>query len=118
MSRTTTGQYDEELDPKPLDFVIELVADHQGVDPIDIPSLYRCIDGVLIDRFLRRPPAAGELRFRWAGVTVTLSADRTAEIAPAGDRSDSTSPNGNKASSVQSRRSRSENVTEIRVTTE
>lgn len=118
MSRTTTGQYDEELDTKPLDFVIELVADHQGVDPIDIPSLYRYIDGILIDRFLRRPPAAGELRFRWAGITITLSADRTVEMTPAGDRGDPASPNGNKASSAQSRRYRSEDVTQVQVTTE
>jgi hypothetical protein len=113
-----TEQYDEELDPKPLGFVIELVADHQNVAPVDIPSLYQYIDGDLVNRFLRRPPAAGELRFRWAGVTVTLSADRTVEVASAEDGDSSTSANGNNTDTTQSRTHRSEDVAEIQVTTE
>ena len=86
MNQTTTQQYDEKSAVPPLDFIISLVADHRGTDPTELPELHRYLEGDLIDRFLRQPPAAGELRFRWDDVTVTLSADRTVEVTTLGGR--------------------------------
>ena len=84
MTYSTARQYDEASGVTPRDFLIEVVADHRDIDPIDLPALHRYVDGDLVDRFLRRPPGAGELRFRWDAVVVTLSADRTVEVAAVG----------------------------------
>lgn len=85
MTHSTTGQYDEASGVTPGDFLIKMVADHRGIDPIDLPVLSCYVDGDLVDHFLRRPPEAGEFRFRWDEVVVTLSADRTVEVAAVSD---------------------------------
>ena len=116
MTRSTTEQYGEGLTVTPLDFVIRLVADHRDTDPTDLPEIHRCLDADLINRFLQQPPAAGELRFRWDGVTVTLSADRTVEVTTLGGRDLKPSSNGgheNPHSGMDR-----EGGTKIRVTTE
>lgn len=118
MTRRTIKQYGGEPDLTPLDFVMRLVTEHRDTDVDDLPELHRYLDGDLINRFLRKPPAAGELRFRWDGVTVTLSADRTVEVTSTGGEGDTLPSNGGRAKDAQSNDDRSEGGTGIRVTTE
>lgn len=101
MSHSIVEQYDGDLDLTPLDFVIQLVAKHRDTDPIDLTELHQYIDRDLVDRFLRRPPAAGELRFRWDIVTVTLSADRTVEVTTGERRENTPSHNNHKKSGAE-----------------
>ena len=107
MTHSTVRQYNEASGVTPRVFLIEVVADHRDIDPVDLPTLRRYVDGDLVDRFLRRPPEAGELRFRWDAVVVTLSADRTVEVTTVG---------GEEA--ARSRRGRSDGTGGIQVRTE
>ncbi len=118
MYHSTIERYDSDSGLTPLDFVIQLVAKHRDTDELDLPILYQSIDGNLIDRFLRRPPAAGELRFRWDSVTVTLSADRTVEVTSIGGEGDTLPPNEGRAESARSPDNGCGPGTEIRVTNE
>ena len=115
VNHSTIKRYDSDLDPTPLDFVIRLVAEHLETDEIHLPELHRSLDGDLIDRFLRRPPAAGELWFRWDVVRVTLSADRTVEVSSIGGEGDTLPSNEDRAEST---RSHNRARYEIQVTTE
>lgn len=118
MYHSTIERYDSDSGLTPLDFVIQLVAKHRDTDELDLPILYQSIDGNLIDRFLRRPPAAGELRFRWDSVTVTLSADRTVEATSIGGEGDTLPSNEEHAESARSPDNGCGPGTEIRVTNE
>lgn len=116
MTRSTVEQYNEELAATPLDFVTCLVADHRNIDLADLPELHRYLNGDLINQFLRQPPAAGELRFRWDDVTVTLSADCTVEVTTTSGRNAKAQSNGG-SERPQSGIDRKDGVG-IRVTTE
>lgn len=83
MSSGSEEQYDRELHGTPIDFVIKKVADHQRVEPSELPILDQSIEDTLISNFLMRPPSAGELRFQWGDVIVTLTTHRTVHVRSA-----------------------------------
>ena len=76
-------QYDREKHGTPIDFVIKKVADHQRVDPSELPILDQSIDDTLISRFLTHPPSVGELQFQWGDVIVTVTTNRTVRVRSA-----------------------------------
>lgn len=76
MARVTRKDYPEEGSQTPLDFLITLAANHTGNDPTNLPTLSDYINGDLINKFLRNPPAAGTLRFKWQSMVVLLTADK------------------------------------------
>lgn len=66
--------------------VIQAVAAVRGVDPVDLEPLYATIDPDLIDGLAadatRTTPSPAELRFTWAGCTVTASAGGGVVVEP------------------------------------
>jgi len=66
--------------------VIDAVATVSGMDPMDLEPLYGTIDPDLIDGLAAGPKSATqppvELRFTWAGCTVTASADGGVVVEP------------------------------------
>ena len=101
MPYRTIDQYNEDLAGTPLDFVISLVADHRNMDSTSLPELDKYIEGNLINRFLRQPPATGDLRFQWGESTVKLYADRTVEVATIGGKGAKVPTNRNEQKSAQ-----------------
>jgi hypothetical protein len=76
VTRITKQDYCEDSSETPLDFLINVAASHTGNSPSSLPVLNDRINCDLINIFLRNPPAAGTLRFKWENMVVVLTADR------------------------------------------
>lgn len=67
------------------DTVISAVTEATGIDPLDLPPLYRVVDPDMLDRVGRSQaatPSALEIRFRWAGSHVSVRADGEVLVRP------------------------------------
>jgi hypothetical protein len=70
--------------------VIELVAAHEGVDPVDLPPLYDVIDPSTLDTMFTPwrqddydPERTGEIRFTYSGHRIRVTAQgRVSIVAP------------------------------------
>lgn len=56
--------------------VLEAVAEHEGVDPVDLPEpLYEAVDPDALDEFFRESTANCSVAFDYLGYRVTAYAD-------------------------------------------
>jgi len=66
--------------------VVEAVAAHEGVDPLDLPPLYDAVDPSALDTlFAPRPDGSvrdGQLSFRFAGYDVTVHTSGEVDLDP------------------------------------
>lgn len=78
-SEDALNHVDETREPSRA--VVEVVADAEGVDPLELPPLYEAIDPDALDALFRPsacrtdvPPTSGEVRFGYHGHEVHITA--------------------------------------------
>ena len=87
----TTGFGGENTNNEPISTVIaETIANHKGVDPVDIEPLYTTIDPEALDALFAprndgTARTAGRITFTHAGYEITVNSDRTATVEPIDD---------------------------------
>lgn len=69
---------------KPSVSVIAAVAEHEGIDEVELdPPLYEVINPEALDRLFRN--SSGKVEFEYRGVTVAVDHEGTVTIAEAAD---------------------------------
>lgn len=61
--------------------VLEAVSSASDTPAVDLPPLYDAVDPDALNSLFSAPGTSGEISFRYAGYTVTVSADRTVEVS-------------------------------------
>ena len=66
----------------PATQVVEVVADLEGTSPMELPSIYRCIDNLMADLFASPPPtdADASLTFTYQGYRIRVQQDGEARF--------------------------------------
>lgn len=80
MPRSTRKCFTESQFTSPLDFLLSLAAEHTGNELSNLPHLFDYVDGDLVNKFLRNPPAAGEFRFKWDSMVVIMTSNKQVTI--------------------------------------
>lgn len=78
---------ESDTDTPPSMAVVEAIADHEGVDPIDLERpLFDVVDTDALDAFIGHdgsPPASNaEVRFTYDGYRVRVSGDGSVDVTP------------------------------------
>ena len=76
-----TRQFDTERDA-PATQVVEVIADLEDADPVELPSIYRRIDDLIADLFSTPPPADADatLTFTYHGYRIRVEQDGEARF--------------------------------------
>lgn len=65
---------------RPSTQVIQALADAEGVEPTDLPPLYRSIDPDALDRLFRDGRGPGSITFRYLGYRIQITDDGRVEL--------------------------------------
>ncbi|MFC6716015.1 HalOD1 output domain-containing protein [Natrialbaceae archaeon GCM10025810] len=60
--------------------------DFEGVDSTEVPTIYRCVDGILTERFAHPPAPEAQLEvpFSYSGYRVTIDLNGNAKFVKTG----------------------------------